>query len=191
MSVSDEPRSGEQERARPAGSPVGESTLHVLRFLAASLRAKAAVEVGTGTGDGALSILGGMVDGGVLTSIDADPAKQRVARRTLREAGHQPGAARLITGRAPEVLPRLTDGGYDLVSMGPAGVDAPMYLELGKRLLRPGGVIVFDGVPPNPPESPGALAASLRELVRLMRDDEELVAVSLPTGPGLLVAAKR
>jgi predicted O-methyltransferase YrrM len=193
MSVSDEPLGGVRPRAHPAGagSPVGESTLHVLRFLAASLRAKAVVEVGTGTGESGLWLLDGMVDGGVLTSIDADPAKQRVARRTLREAGHQPGRARLITGCASEVLPRLTDGGYDLVSMGPAGLDAPRYLELGRRLLRPGGVIAFNGVPATPPDSPGALATALRDLVRTVGEDEELVPVALPTGPGLLAAAKR
>lgn len=165
--------------------------LHVLRFLAATLRAKATVEVGTGTGDSALWLLEGMVEGGVLTSIDADPAKQRMAREALREAGHPPGSTRLITGCAAEVLPRLTDGGYDLVSLGAAGIDAPKYLELGRKLLRPGGVIVFDGVPPTPPSSRGALATALRDLIRAVHDDEGLVPVSISTGPGLLAAAKR
>ncbi|GAA2332425.1 hypothetical protein GCM10009854_04590 [Saccharopolyspora halophila] len=165
--------------------------LHVLRFLAATLRAKAIVEVGTGTGASALWLLEGMVEGGVLTSIDADPVKQRTAREALREAGHPPGSARLITGRAAEVLPRLTDGGYDLVSVGAAGIDAPMYLELGRKLLRPGGVIVFNGVPSTPPSSRGALASALRDLIQAVREDEGLVPVSLPAGPGLLAAAKR
>lgn len=191
MSVSDEPLDGERSRPAGADSPVGESALHVLRFLAASLRARAVVEVGTGTGDSAAWLLEGMVDGGVLTSIDADPAKQRVAQRALREAGHSAGSARLITGRASEVLPRLTGGGYDLVSMSSAGVEAPKYLELGRGLLRPGGVIVFNGVPPTPPDSPGALATALRDLVRAVRDDDDLVPVALPAGPGLLAAAQR
>lgn len=162
-----------------------------MRFLAASLRAKAVVQIGTGSGDSALWLLEGMVDGGVLTSIDADPAKQRVAREALREAGHAPGRARLITGLAAEVMPRLTDGGYDLVSVEVAGPDAMTYLELGRRLLRPGGVIVFAGVPPTPPVSHGVLAMALRELVRTVHEDDELVPVSLPAGPGLLAAASR
>ncbi|RRO15801.1 methyltransferase domain-containing protein [Saccharopolyspora rhizosphaerae] len=188
---------GEQTRARPAGegpqdSPVGASSLHVLRFLAAALRAKAVVEIGTGSGETARWLLRGMLPDGVLTSIDADPANQRVARDALGEEGVAPARTRMITGCAVEVLPRLTEGGYDLVSVGVASSDYPAYLELGVRLLRPGGVIVFAGVQLGGQEdNRGALATAIRSMVKRVQEDEELVPVTLPTGPGLLAAAKR
>ncbi|GAB3670836.1 O-methyltransferase [Saccharopolyspora tripterygii] len=188
---------GEQTRVRPIGdgpqdSPVGASSLHVLRFLAAALRAKAVVEIGTGSGESARWLLRGMVPEGVLTSIDADPAVQRTAGAALREEGIAPSRTRLIAGRALEMLPRFTEGGYDLVSVGVASTDYPLYLELGTRLLRPGGVIVFAGVQLGEEHDPrGALATAIRSLVKAVQDDEDLVPVTLPTGPGLLAVAKR
>jgi predicted O-methyltransferase YrrM len=187
---------GEQARARPIGDgpqgqPVGASSLHVLQFLAAALRAKAVVEIGTGSGESARWLLRGMVPDGVLTSIDADPANHRTARAVLREEGIAPARTRLINGRAVEMLPRFTEGGYDLVSVGVASTDYPDYLELGARLLRPGGVIVFAGVQLGEHDHRSALAAASRALVKAVQDDEDLVPVTLPTGPGLLAVAKR
>ncbi|WP_307870619.1 O-methyltransferase [Saccharopolyspora endophytica] len=187
---------GEQARARPIGDgpqgqPVGASSLHVLQFLAAALRAKAVVEIGTGSGESARWLLRGMVPDGVLTSIDADPANHRTARAALREEGIAPARTRLINGRAVEMLPRFTEGGYDLVSVGVASTDYPDYLELGARLLRPGGVIVFAGVQLGEHDHRSALAAAIRALVKAVQDDEDLVPVTLPTGPGLLAVAKR
>lgn len=174
----------------PTDSSVGASSLHVLRFLAAALRAKAVVEVGTGSGESALWLLRGMVPDGVLTSIDADSAAQRAARATLREAGVPTGRTRLIAGRAVDLMPRLTEGGYDLVSVGIATTEYPKYLELGLRLLRPGGVIVFAGVQLASPDARSALALALRDLVHAIQADENLVPVTLPTDPGLLAVAK-
>ena len=73
------------------------------------------VEVGGGTGVSALWLLGGMNDKGVLTSVDTEAEFQKQARALLDESGVDPNRVRLITGRAVEVLPRLTDGAYDMV----------------------------------------------------------------------------
>ncbi|RKT52646.1 O-methyltransferase [Saccharothrix australiensis] len=184
-------------RARGVGlgcASVGAAGGAVLRFLATALRAKAVVEVGTGAGVGSLYLLGGMPPAGVLTSIDAEPEHQRVARVAFAEAGVAVSRTRLITGRAPDVLPRLTDGAYDLVFVGAVGAGDARYLQEGVRLLRPGGVIAFDGVlrdgrvadPAH--RDPDTVAA--RDVARAVREDDRLVPVLLPLGDGLLVAAK-
>jgi len=80
-----------------------------LRFLAATLQARAVVEVGTGAGVSGLCLLAGMAPDGVLTSIDIEPEHQRAARRAFTEAGTTAGRMRLIMGQALDVLPRLTD----------------------------------------------------------------------------------
>lgn len=159
--------------------PIAASPMHVLRFLAAVLRARTAVEVGTGSGESALWLLSGMVPDGVLTSIDVDPTAQRRARAALADAGVPAGRTRLIAGVATEVLPRLTEGGYDLVSVSTATTEHARYLELGVRLLRPGGVIAFAGV-----------GSAHRGLFRAVEADETLVPLGLPVGPGLLAVAK-
>ncbi|GAA2811582.1 O-methyltransferase [Saccharopolyspora taberi] len=181
------PRTG----AVPAQDDAGEMTPgHVLRFLAAALRAKAVVEIGTGTGAHSLWLLRGMVPEGVLTSIDVDQAGQRAARAALTGAGIPAGRARLITGLPTDVMSRLTEGGYDLVSVFGARTDYPVFLELGLRLLRPGGVIVFAGVRADDDARRDPASLALRELLRLVRSDETLVPVRLPVGEGLLAVAR-
>ncbi|SFQ19135.1 Predicted O-methyltransferase YrrM [Amycolatopsis arida] len=161
----------------------------VLSFLAAALRARAVVEVGTGAGVSGLYLLRGMVDDGVLTSIDLEPEHQRAARASFVEAGFPPGRTRLILGRALDVLPRLTSGGYDLVFVDAALVEYPGYATHGVQLLRPGGVIVFHNVPGVPPARRDPEALALREVARAVREDERLVPTLLPVGTGLLLAA--
>jgi predicted O-methyltransferase YrrM len=174
---------------------IGNAGGAVLRFLAASLQAKAVVEVGTGAGVSGLCLLGGMAPDGVLTSIDIEPEYQRAARQAFTEAGTTAGRMRLIMGQALEVLPRLTDGGYDLVFFDAARSEYPKYHAQGVRLLRPGGVIVFSEV-----LGAGRVTdagrrdqetMALREVAKAVRDDDRLVPAMLPVGGGLLVATKK
>ena len=53
---------------------------------------------------------------------------------------------RVITGRALDVLPRMTDGAYDMVVIDGDKVEYPAYVEHGIRLLRSGGVLVLDNM---------------------------------------------
>ncbi|HEY4024488.1 MAG TPA: O-methyltransferase [Pseudonocardiaceae bacterium] len=170
--------------------PVSTGAGAALRFLAATLQAKAVVEVGTGAGVSGLCLLAGMATDGVLTSIDIEPEYQRSAKRTFVDAKVPPGRVRLIMGQALEVLPRLTDGGYDLVFFDATKTEYPRYYEQGVRLLRPGGVIAFDSVQVSDPTRRDQETTALRELARTVREDDRLVSVLLPLGEGLLVAAK-
>ena len=81
---------------------------------------------------------------GVLTSIDVDPEHQRAAREAFLAAGFGPPRLRLINGMGLEVLPRLTDGGYDLVFIDATPIEYPRHLDEAVRLLRPGGLVVLD-----------------------------------------------
>ena len=83
--------------------------------LAAAVAARAVVEIGTGAGVGSLYLLRGMPADGVLTTIDLEVEHQRAAKEAFAEEGVKPTRTRTISGRALDVLPRLTDGGYDLV----------------------------------------------------------------------------
>lgn len=165
----------------------------VLRFLCAATSARTVVEVGTGAGVSSLWLLRGMRPDGVLTTVDSDGEHQRLARLTLTEAGVGSGRVRLITGRALEVLPRLSDGGYDLVFLDGARSENDDYLEASLRLLRPGGVVVFAGALAGgrvaDPSSRDAETVALRELGRRVREEPRLVPALLPVGSGLLVAS--
>jgi predicted O-methyltransferase YrrM len=174
--------------------PVGPGAGAGLRFLAATISARAVVEIGTGAGVSGLWLLRGMSPDGVLTSIDIDPEYQRVARRAFTAAGHGPSRLRLINGLGLDVLPRLTDGGYDLVFVDTDPADHPRYLDEAVRLLRTGGIVVLNhalvaGVPE--PDSDVPAPAQLREAARQVRGDDRLVPMLLPLGDGLLTAVKK
>lgn len=191
--VEDEVLATARERGQQLGCPpIAASGGAALRFLAAALSARAVVEVGTGAGTSGLWLLRGMPAAGVLTSIDVEPEHQRAAKQAFRDAGFGPSRYRLIMGQALDVLPRLTEGGYDLVFVDAARSEYPRYLEVGVRLLRPGGVIAFDHVLGRgaPAARRDAATAAVRETAAAVRDDPSLVPLALPVGDGLLLALR-
>jgi len=194
------PESEVVERARARAeelgcTPIGAGGGTALRVLAATLAARSVVEVGTGTGVSGLYLLEGMGSEGVLTTIDIEAEHQRAAKEAFVEAGVRHQRTRLITGRALDVLPRLTDGVYDLVLLDADKADLEAYLEQALRLLRPGGLLAVDnalwkGKVADPAQRDEQTTA-IRELGKAVRRDASLISALLPVGDGLLVAVKR
>ena len=174
--------------------PIGQGGGAALAVLAAAIGARAVVEIGTGAGVGSVWLLRGMRPDGVLTTIDVEPEHHRAARETIAEAGIASNRVRLISGEALDVLPRLTDGAYDLVFCDADKREYPGYLEQALRLLRPGGVVAFDNALWHDrvadPTQRDEDTTAVRELGRAVREDERLTSALLPTGDGLLVAVK-
>jgi predicted O-methyltransferase YrrM len=201
----------QSERAGVRAVSAGTGAL--LRLLATLLDAKAVVEIGTGAGVSGIHLLRGMRADGVLTTVDVEPDRQRRARESFAAAGFAPNRARLIPGAGLEVLPRLADGQYDCVfvdvsndaagregfsdSSGPDGPDGPpgragreaarpesvAYLREALRLLRPGGLVCFEGVG-------GAGEPFLRRELAREADAWGSTGALLPVGRGLLCAAR-
>jgi predicted O-methyltransferase YrrM len=174
--------------------PIGSGGGAALRFLASVLEAKAVVEIGTGTGVSGIWLLRGMRPDGVLTTVDIEAEHQRLARQSFAEAGIPSQRARTISGAALDVLPRLTDGHYDLVFCDGDKAEYPAYLKEALRLLRPGGVVAFDNALWHDrvadPTQRDEDTTSLRELGKAVREDERLTSALLAVGDGLLVAVK-
>jgi predicted O-methyltransferase YrrM len=166
-----------------------------LAAIAAAAGAKAVVEIGTGAGVGSLYLLRGMRPDGVLTTIDVEPEHHRAARETYAEAGIASNRVRLISGRALDVLPRLTDGAYDLVFCDADKSEYAGYLEQALRLLRPGGTVAFDNALWHDrvadPTQRDTETATLRDLGKAVRGDDRLLSALLPVGDGLLIAARK
>ena len=158
------------------------------------LEARAVVEIGTGTGVSGLWLLRGMRPDGVLTTVDTEAEHQRLAKQGFTEAGIASQRVRLIPGAALEVLPRLTDGHYDLVFCDGDKQEYSDYLTEALRLLRPGGVVAFDNAlwhdKVADPAQRDAETVAIRELGRPCASTTSLVPALLPVGDGLLVAKK-
>jgi predicted O-methyltransferase YrrM len=193
----DEALIGARRHAAEVGcaAPVSPLTGATLRFVAAAIGARAVVEIGTGCGASGIWLLRGMRPGAVLTSVDVEPEHQRLARAAYLAAGFPASRYRLIGGLALDVLPRLADGAYDLVFCDADRQQNGEYLVAALRLLRSGGIVIFNAVLPGgsatgrlPTDAEVTAAAELREQVR---SDEGLVPLLLPVGNGLLAAAKQ
>ncbi len=176
-------------------TPVGAGAATALTFLAAAIRARAVVEIGTGTGVSGLHLLQGMTSDGVLTSIDVEAEYQRAAKEAFQSVGVTANRARLINGRGLDVMPRLTDGAYDLVLIDGERTEFPQYVQEAVRLLRSGGILVIAGAlhadKVADPTQRDAETVAVREAGRVVRDDETLAPVMIPLGDGLLAAVKK
>jgi predicted O-methyltransferase YrrM len=158
------------------------------------VQARAVVEIGTGSGLSGLALFAGMQPDGILTSVDIETEHQRAARARFLAEGIPTQRFRLIAGAALNVLPRLSDGAYDLVFVDADKLEYPAYVEQGVRLLRHGGLLIVDNVlwhdrvadPANNDDE----TVAIREAIALVADDDDLEPALLPVGDGLLVAVK-
>jgi len=183
-------RRGEELGCVPVAVGVGAA----LRMIAASTGARAVVEIGTGAGVSGLWLMEGMPVDGILTTIDIEAEHQRAAKQAYAAAGIAHQRTRVITGRALDVLDRMTDGGYDLALVDGDKDEYPAYVEQVTRLLRPGGVMVLDNMlwhdKVADPAARDDTTRTLRDLGKAIRDDEAFSTTLLPVGDGLLVAVK-
>ena len=194
--MKDEVVTGARASAEESGVvPIGPGSAAALSMLAAGVGAKAVVEIGTGTGVSGLALLRGMRTDGTLTTVDIDAENQRLARKTFLDAGVPSNRFRLIAGSGLDVVTRLTDGHYDLVFCDADRRENTAYLHEALRLLRPGGIVAFAGILAGgrvaDPAHRDPDTTALRDLIRAVRDDDDLVSALLPTSEGLLTAAKR
>src|ERR1700744_5514243 len=189
------PRTNHCSRPGPAprtgAEPVRPASGATLRFLAAAIDARTVVEIGTGCGSSGIWLLRGMRPDGVLTSVDVEPECQRMARKAFTQAEFVANRYLLILGRALDVLPRLSDGAYDMVFCDADPRDYQDYLSAALRLLRTGGVVAFNNalLAGSSGDDEGDVPAY--DLASQIRADERLVPVLLPLGEGLLAAVKR
>ncbi|MFC5662420.1 O-methyltransferase [Kitasatospora misakiensis] len=183
------------QSARTGIRAIGPSGGACLRLMAAALDAKAVAEIGTGTGVSGVYLLRGMRPDGVLTTVDSEPVRQQLAKEAYQAAGFAANRSRFIPGRALDVLPRLADGQYDLVFCDGDPAESGEYLAESLRLLRPGGMVCFEGVFQEgrlaEPELQDPQTRSVRDLVRDVRESDTLLPALLPVSDGLLCAVKR
>ena len=156
---------------------------NLLRTLVRAVSAAHVIDVGTGVGVSAGWLSLGLADAGTITSIDLESEYQQTAKELLQDLELAPPRLRLLSGRANQVLPKLTDAGYDFMFVDINQFDAPALLADAARLLTVGGLLVVNG----------ALAGSdsaAPELVSLISESDEFAAALVPLGQGLVVATK-
>lgn len=190
----------DKAQARSRGEEVGALDVTpgvgaYLRHLAHILDAQSVVEIGTGSGVGALWVLEGMLPSGTLTSIDGEQEHSAIAKIALQDSQIAQSRFRLITNPAIEVMTKLADRAYDLVIFRDNAEDLPDAIIEAYRILRSGGVFVIDnffgGSKVNDPAQRDPKTIALRDAGKSLKGDTEKWVTSLiPVGDGLLLATK-
>jgi predicted O-methyltransferase YrrM len=112
-----------------------------IAVIAAATKASTIIEIGTGFGVSGLWMFAGAPEA-TLTSIDIELDFQQSARRAFADAGIPANQARLIAGRARDVLPRMNESSYDLVLVDADPASVIEYVEHALRLVRVGGTVL-------------------------------------------------
>ncbi len=119
-----------------------------LMLLARAMQARAILEIGTLGGYSTIWLARGLVAGGRVVTLEANPRHAAVARVNVDRAGV--GAqVDILPGRAIDTLPQLdgrADVPFDLVFIDADKPGIPAYFTWALQLTRPGSVILVDNV---------------------------------------------
>ena len=173
--------------------PVSPAMGAQLAVIAAATNAKSIIEIGTGVGVSGLWLFLGAPNA-VLTSIDSEIDHQQLAKAAFATAGIPGNQARLIAGRALDVLPRMNESSYDLVVVDADPQSVIEYVEHGLRLVRPGGTVLvahalWRGRVANPSQRDDTVA-EYRSLLREISASSAVISALSPVGDGLLQLTK-
>jgi caffeoyl-CoA O-methyltransferase len=129
-----------------AGMATGPDEAALLTMLGRLLGARRALELGTFTGYGAISIARGLADGGRLTCLELDEEYAAIARRNLEDAGVA-DRVEIVVGPALESLRAMPSAPtFDYVFLDADKSGYPDYYEEVVPRLLPGGLLLIDNV---------------------------------------------
>jgi predicted O-methyltransferase YrrM len=170
-------------------APVSPAIGSQIAVLAAATAARTIVEIGTGAGVSGLWLLHGAPQA-VLTSIDNEPEHLAAARQAFSDARIPATRARLITGRAADVLPRMNEASYDIVLIDADAENVIDYVAHGLRLVRTGGMVlvprVLAGGRVADPVQRDEVTSAYRSLIQETQESSAVLATVSTSGEGLL-----
>ena len=187
-----------RERAGAAGLPgiqVAALDARHLEVLVRMTGVRKAVEIGTLAGYSAVSIVRGMLEGGVLYTVEADPHHADVAAESFRRVGIS-DRVRQLRGPALSLLPALaSEGPFDFCFIDADKESYDQYLAWAAANLRRGGVVAGDnaflfGDLHSSDPRPSAGQKAMRAFHQRLATSGEFRATALPTGEGLAIGVR-
>jgi predicted O-methyltransferase YrrM len=170
----------------------------LLHTLALSAGATRILEIGTAIGYSTLWLATALPAGGMLITMEADPARAARAREHFAAAGYGDRVS-VMVGDATRFLHKIA-GPFDLIFQDS---DKQLYepmLERLVELLRPGGLLVADNILWNGEVIPGYVSekkysdadtAAIVSFSRRLAADTRLYTSFLQVGDGVSVSVKR
>ena len=153
------------------------------------------IDVGTFTGNSAFSMAWGVHlsgSGGKVITIEKRKKHVDIFRKLLRLAPF-PCNIEIREGEALDILQKIGDEKADVIFVDADKENYPRYLSESKRILKKGGVLIFDNalwggsvLSPTDPQS-----KAIAETNKLISDDPELENVILPVRDGIAFCVKK
>ena len=116
-----------------------------LSLLSRMLRPRYILEIGTFTGYAAICLAEGLVEGGILHTIEVNPELEYLIKKYL-EKGKLEHKITSHIGNAKIIIPTLDVPEYDLVFIDAGKKDNDYYYELMLPKVRKGGILIVDNV---------------------------------------------
>ena len=170
----------------------------LMAFLVEALGVRRALEVGVFTGYSSTRVALALPPDGQLVALDVSDEYTSVARRYWREAGVE-GKVDLRLGDARQTLAALLQEGsagtFDFAFVDADKESYLEYYELCLKLVRPGGVMVFDNVLWSgrvaDPSDRSSSTLGLRALNERLKNDERVSIAIVPIGDGIALVRRR
>lgn len=155
------------------------------------------LEVGTAIGYSAILFSGFLKSGGKIDTIERNEQMIELARKNIKAAGLQ-NTINVIAGDAMEVLSCL-DKRYDMIFLDAAKGQYAEFLELSKRMLVPGGLLVSDNVLYKGMVAADALVVRrkktivtrMRSFLKALCQDESFETGIIPIGDGVAISYRK
>jgi caffeoyl-CoA O-methyltransferase len=165
----------------------------LLSMLARLIGARRALEIGTFTGYGAISIARGLADGGRLTCLEVSEEYAEIARRNIVDAGVGDRVDVLVGPAADALAAMPQEPTFDYVFIDADKTSYPTYYDLVVPRLVSGGLLLLDnvllrGAVLDPEDDRARVMASLNDRVTA---DERVDSVMVFVADGLTLVRKR
>ena len=165
----------------------------LLTMLARLVGARNALEIGTFTGYGAISIARGLADGGRLTCLEVSEEFAEIAGRNIESAGLG-DRVEILLGPADEALRAMPEEPtFDYVFIDADKQGYPTYYDLVVPRLVPGGLLLLDNVflGGDVVEPHDDRTRIMHELNDRVTADERVDSVMIHVADGLTLVRKR
>ncbi len=187
-------------KAHTDGIPIiRRATQSLIKFVLADLKPASILEIGTATGFSAIfmATYGGNVH---IDTIENYKKRIAEAKQNIADAGLEE-VINLIEGDAESVIEELAAKGksYDMIFIDAAKAQYLNYLPVCKNLLRTGGILISDNVLFDGDivlsrfavrRRDRTIHARMREYLRTIAEDDDLVTTILPIADGMTLSVK-
>ncbi len=165
----------------------------VLRMLSTMIKPKRILEIGTFTGYSAICLSEGLIQGGILHTIDINDEYSEIVMKYFKEANVEHKIKRYV-GNALEIIPTIEEE-FDLVFIDADKDNYSNYFDLVINKVPKGGYIFADNVlwsgkVLDAPQDMDVDTAAIVSYCNKIQYDERVENVLFPIRDGIMVARK-